>query len=54
MADAEPPGVRSARLAAAFEDLVHHVWQCEARWRFDDRIDLAVRQPSRPHPPDRR
>jgi hypothetical protein len=25
------------------EDLRVHVWECEAEWRLDDRIDMAVR-----------
>jgi len=31
-------------LRQQLEDLIVQVWKCEAEWRFDDRIDLAVRR----------
>jgi hypothetical protein len=30
------------------EDLRVHVWECEAEWRLDDRIDMAVRASGKP------
>ena len=30
-------------LQSQLEDLRVHVWRCEADWRLDDRIDMAVR-----------
>lgn len=35
---------RPMDLAAQLESLLHTVWQCEAEWRLDDRIDLALRR----------
>ncbi|MGI8564723.1 MAG: hypothetical protein ACR2MZ_14440 [Candidatus Dormibacter sp.] len=37
-------------LNSQFEELLHQVWSAEAEWRFDDRLDLAVkyRRPARP------
>jgi hypothetical protein len=29
-------------LHTQLETLLHEVWECEAEWRFDDRIDLAL------------
>ncbi len=26
-----------------FEEILHAVWEGEANWRFDDRLDLATR-----------
>ena len=34
-------------LATQLEDLVIEVWRCEADWRVDDRIDLALKVASR-------
>ena len=36
--------VESADLPSQLESLLHVVWQCEAEWRVDDRIDLALRR----------
>lgn len=33
----------ASQTAEALEDLLDTVWRCEASWRFDDRIELAVR-----------
>ena len=30
-------------LQSQFEDLLNQVWASEADWRFDDRIDLALK-----------
>jgi hypothetical protein len=39
----------AADLQSQFEDLLTAVWDAEANWRFDDRIDLAHRiEGSRP------
>lgn len=36
-------------LASQFEDILAAVWSAESNWRFDDRLDLAVRhQPRAP------
>jgi hypothetical protein len=32
-----------SELQSQLEDLRIHVWECEADWRLDDRIDRAVR-----------
>ncbi len=29
-------------LHSQLEELLSQVWDCEAEWRFDDRIDLAL------------
>ena len=34
-------------LQTQLESLLHEVWECEADWRLDDRIDLALHQPRR-------
>ena len=34
-------------LHTQLETLLHQVWECEAEWRLDDRIDLALHQPRR-------
>ena len=34
-------------LDTQLETLLHQVWECEAEWRLDDRIDLALHQPRR-------
>ncbi len=34
-------------LASQFEDILAAVWSAESNWRFDDRLDLAVRQEPR-------
>ena len=34
-------------LHSQLETLLHQVWECEAEWRLDDRIDLALHQPRR-------
>ena len=34
-------------LNTQLESLLHQVWECEAEWRLDDRIDLALHQPRR-------
>ncbi len=31
-------------LDSQFEDILAAVWSAESNWRFDDRLDLAVRQ----------
>ena len=36
-------------LASQFEDILAAVWSAESNWRFDDRLDMAVRQ--EPHTP---
>lgn len=30
-------------LQTQLEALLHQVWLCEAEWRLDDRIDVALR-----------
>ncbi|TMF85922.1 MAG: hypothetical protein E6I08_12740 [Chloroflexi bacterium] len=34
-------------LNTQLESLLHQVWECEAEWRLDDRIDLALHLPRR-------
>ena len=34
-------------LTTQLECLLHQVWECEAEWRLDDRIDLALHLPRR-------
>jgi len=34
-------------LHSQLETLLHQVWECEAEWRLDDRIDLALHLPRR-------
>jgi hypothetical protein len=36
-------GVLAAELHEQFEQILDQVWRCEADWRFDDRLNLAVR-----------
>jgi hypothetical protein len=36
----------ASELQSLLEDLRVHVWECEAEWRLDDRIDMAVRASS--------
>ena len=31
-------------LHSQLEGLLDQVWNCEAEWRFDDRLDLALRR----------
>lgn len=38
----------ASELQSILEDLRVHVWQCEAEWRLDDRIDMAVKASSLP------
>ena len=33
-----------ADLQTQLEALLHQVWLCEAEWRLDNRIELALRQ----------
>lgn len=45
-------GPQAPDLDSQFEELLHQIWSSEAEWRFDDRIDLAVkfrRRPLKPH-----
>jgi hypothetical protein len=37
-------GEEVADLQTQFEALLHQVWNLEARWRQEERIDLAVRR----------
>lgn len=47
-----PPGIvfqpfdwlKTNETHAQLEDLFNVVWACEAEWRFDDRLDLALKQ----------
>lgn len=41
----EPPAPPD--LETQLEDLVIEVWRCEADWRVDDRIDLALKVASK-------
>lgn len=43
-----PEQERAPDLHTQFEDLLGAVWQAEANWRLDDRLDLAVRSQHRP------
>lgn len=40
------PGAHGALvdLDTQFEDLLHAVWRAEENWRFDDRLELALRR----------
>jgi hypothetical protein len=38
-----PGSVLAAELHEQFEQILDQVWRCEADWRFDDRLNLAVR-----------
>ncbi len=38
-----PAGPAAPDLNSQFEALLHQIWSSEAEWRFDDRIDLAVK-----------
>lgn len=33
-------------LQTQLEDLLDCIWKCEANWRFDDRLDVAMHQRS--------
>ena len=37
------PDVTSSDLQSQFEELLSAVWGAEANWRFDDRLDLALK-----------
>ena len=45
MAEVPPPGRTETPddLQTQLEALFHQVWLCEAEWRLDDRIDVALR-----------
>ena len=36
------PATECPDLATQFEALLDTVWEAEANWRFDDRLDLAL------------
>jgi len=40
----ERPAASPPDLTSQLESLLHQVWLCEAEWKLDDRIDLALRR----------
>jgi hypothetical protein len=41
--DGDDGWTRAVDLATQLEDLLHAVWLGEENWRFDDRLELALR-----------
>lgn len=39
----QPAPAHSLDLQSQLEELLGAVWQAEANWRFDDRLDVAVK-----------
>jgi len=37
------PSVPSIDLHTQLEELISAVWQAEANWRFDDRLDMSLK-----------
>lgn len=38
----QPAAVEGPDLQTQFEEILDQVWRCEANWRFDDRLDIAL------------
>ncbi len=37
------PSAHSSELHTELEELLSAVWQAEANWRFDDRLDMSLK-----------
>lgn len=42
---APAPAAGGVDLHSQFEDILDVVWKAEAEWRFDDRLDMALKVP---------